>query len=113
MCPRRSSFWPAASQQKFVPQSAPHPPPPPRPGRGLQTEAAAEEPGPCRRRWPSAAPAEPGKGGRGAPYPELQGGDGNSLVSDSLRRPSKNLKTLAIELRTPNSGTVTYFLHDV
>lgn len=47
MCPRMSSSWPTASQQRSVPLSALHPPPP-RPLRGLQTAAAAEEPARCR-----------------------------------------------------------------
>ncbi len=71
MCPHMSSFWPAASQQRSVPQNVHHPPPL-RPAPGLQREAAAEEPGPCRWKWPSAAPVAPDIGAHGVPYPELQ-----------------------------------------
>lgn len=70
MCPRMSSSWPAAFQQRSVPQSVLRPPLP-HPALGLQTEAAAEEPVPCWWRWPSAAPVVPDTGGHDEPYPEL------------------------------------------
>lgn len=83
MCPRRSSSWPAASQQRSVPQNVLHPLPP-RPALGLRREAAAEELGPCRWKWPSVAPVVPDIGAHGVPYPELQR-DKNDPVLDAQK----------------------------
>lgn len=71
MCPRMSSSWPEASQQKSALQHVVHPPPP-GPVRGLLREAAAEEPGRCRWKWLSTAPIVPGIKERAVPYLRLQ-----------------------------------------
>lgn len=67
-----SSSLPVAFQQMYAPQTV-HPPLP-GPDLGLQREAAAEEPGTCRWKWLSRAPAVPDTGAHVAPYPKLQRG---------------------------------------